>query len=53
MDLFRQGEKVKQDEILPTFHSWGETRELRIIPMHEIRNLRDDIAILNESEADN
>jgi len=31
---------------------WGETRELRIIPIHEIRNLRDDIAILNESEAD-
>ena len=31
---------------------WGETRELRVIPMHEIRNLRDDIAILNESEAD-
>ena len=30
-----------------------ESIELRVIPMHEIRNLRDDIAILNESELNN
>ena len=31
---------------------WGETRELRIIPMREVRNLREDIEILNEWEAE-
>ena len=28
---------------------WAETRELRILPMREVRNLRDDVEILNES----